>query len=588
MLRATEFREPPRQGVNERCLNTAPRTHAVLTFSHALAGSQAKMGVSAIDIITYIGIPLAVLGVLPTIYTCLKSFFTLREITKTLQRNGVTAVTRSALLTGIVEVEIPRRSIIPLERNDPKYFGLRALPSTLKGGSWTQFNWKEMVIGVKSYRLQYHDELSQPQAEMDFEALVAFLSDRGAVPTKEGWSNLRGAGLWTPAGTQLLISPASGEAVLSIATSDDSDGILSLSIKWRAEWDCRSADSLPPYWTRVRAPPKDEDVFAALIKAEKPPLLAPEKDVDQQGGFLDDDSAINESVDVRSAFRLRISANGVQEAYSDNDPKHALRLMHLRTLHASPDSTQSFWFSCAATAFESPKGGLWSFSIPDDVISISRHDSIPCGVMVLLGTMTDEEVPTWRTPHDARAEQFEQHTKFMERAQKMEQEKRLPPHEREAARKKRERDEAMEFHNDIRRRALKADQKRETQMLEAIQSQKLPVSVVAEANRKWVLQHLDLPSHVTILTLVEQILYGMVSDEAFSQRLAVMLDLWKNWSSSGGMTKTHYLAVKEDQVTFSLASFIFYIIRRTVNEPTGSVISDMQECLRIWKKVRLG
>src|SRR4051794_27774107 len=118
--------------------------------------------VSAVDIITYIGIPLAVLGVLPTIYTCLKSYLTLRAITQTLYRNGVLAITRSALLSGIVEIEIPRRSIIPLDRSDPKYFALNAKPSGLRGGSWTLFCWKEMVIGVKSYRLQYHDELVQP------------------------------------------------------------------------------------------------------------------------------------------------------------------------------------------------------------------------------------------------------------------------------------------------------------------------------------------------------------------------------------------------------------------------------------------
>lgn len=204
------------------------------------------MAISAVDIITYVGIPLTVLGVLPTIYTCLKSFFTLREITKTLDRNGVVAITRSALLSGIVEIEIPRRSIIPLNRNDPQYFGVRDTPSRLKGGTWTLFSWKEMVIGVKSYRLQYHDELAQPQAEIDFEALIAFLLDRGAVPSKEGWADLRGAGLWTPVGTKLLLSPVSPEEVLSVAMSDDSDGILSLSLNWNRDWDRRGRDSLPP------------------------------------------------------------------------------------------------------------------------------------------------------------------------------------------------------------------------------------------------------------------------------------------------------------------------------------------------------
>ncbi len=446
-----------------------------------------------------------------------------------------------------------------------------------------------MVIGVKSYRLQYHDELSQPQAETDFEGLVAFLSDRGAVPVKEGWSNLRGAGLWTPAGTTLLVSPATGDAVLSIAMSDDSDGILSLMLRWKPQWDCRTADSLPPYWTRVKPPAKNEDMLAALAQAEKPPLDDENKDVDQQGGFLDDASAVSETADTQaSSIRIRIASTGVQEAYNDSDAKQPLRLLHLRAIHASPDSTQSFWFCCAVTASEAPKGGLWSFSIPEDIISIARRDSIPCGVMVLLSTMTDEDVPVWRTPYDTKSEQLDRHTKMMARSRAMMEENKLPEHLQQAARQKRLRQEAADFHDDTRLRMLKEEQKREQQMVEAIQSQKLPINIVAEANRKWLCQHFGLDASVTVLQFVEQILYGMVTDESFSQRMAVMLDLWKAWSSSGGMTKTHYLAVREDQVTFSLASFVFFVIRSTVSEPTGSIVGDMQECLRVWKRVRLG
>ncbi|KAF2792560.1 hypothetical protein K505DRAFT_362790 [Melanomma pulvis-pyrius CBS 109.77] len=544
--------------------------------------------VSATDIITYVGIPLAVLGVLPTIYTVLKSFLTLREITKTLHRNGVIAITRSALLSGIVEIEIPRRSIIPLDRGDPKYFGLRDTPSTLKGGTWTLFNWKEMVIGVKSYRLQYHDELLQPQAEIEFEALIAFLLDRGAVPSKDAWAGLRSSGLWTPAGTKLLLSPVSGEEVLSVAMSDDSDGILSLALCWRREWDSRSADSLPPYWTRVNPPAKEADVLSALEELEAAPQEEDKKEVDKKGGFLDDDSAASETTGPRSAVRARISSDGIQEAYKEDDAKRKLPLLHLRFLHASSDSTAGFWFCCTATAFQAPQGGLWSFSIPEDVVALARRETVPCGVMVLLNTLTDADVPTWRTPFDEQAERFERHVKFMDQSRKMQEEMRLPPDQREAARQKRLAAEAHEFHTDFRRKRMKEDQRRETELSEAMQSQKLPIAVVADANRKWLLGKFHLDESTTNLALVEQVLYGMVQDAQFASRIATMLDLWKSWGSSGGMSKSHYLAIKEDQVVFSLASFVLLVVRSTVNEPTGSVVGDLQECLRIWKKVRLG
>lgn len=541
--------------------------------------------VSAVDIITYIGIPLAVLGVLPTIYTCLKSFFTLREITKTLHRNGVVAITRSALLSGIVEIEIPRRSIIPLDRGDPKYFRLRDTRSNLKGGTWTIFNWKEMVIGVKSYRLQYHDELAQPQAEIEFEALIAFLLDRGAVPSKQGWADLRGAGLWTPAGTKLLLSPISSEDVLSVAMSDDSDGILSLSLNWRPEWDRRSRDSLPPYWVRVNAPKKEADILGALNEIEGSSAHDDQNQVDKKGAFLDDDSTASGPLDAASATRVRISATGIQEAYNEDDPKKTLLLYHLRS---STDATSGFWFCCAATAFQAPQGGLWSFSIPEDVLSIARRETVPCGVMVLLGAMSDDEVPTWRTPYDDQAERFEKHVKFMEQSRKMNEEMRMPPEQREAARRKRLETEGIKFHEDFQRRRMKEDQRREAELHEAIQSQRLPIMRVADANLQYLKQKFKLPSSFGMSDAVEQILYGMVHDQAFSKRLSTMLDLWKNWAQSGGMTKSHYLTVKEDPVHFALASCVLAVMRGMVSEPMGSVVGDLQECLRIWKKIRLG
>ncbi|KAF2715519.1 hypothetical protein K504DRAFT_529680 [Pleomassaria siparia CBS 279.74] len=547
--------------------------------------------VSAVDIVTYIGIPLAVLGVLPTIYTCLKSFLTLREITKTLHRNGVVAITRSALLSGTVETEIPRRSIIPLDRGDPRYFGLRDRPSTLKGGSWTLFNWKEMVIGVKNYRLQYQDELLQPQAEIEFEALVTFLLDRGAVPSKEGWAHLRSAGLWTPAGTKLLLSPIAGEEVLSVATSDDSDGILSLVLCWSSKWDDRrSADSLPPYWTRVHPPKKGEDVLVALEEMEAPAQEEIKKEIDKKGAFLDDDSALSEILGARCAIHARISSNSIQEAYKIDDSKTKLPLVHLHSIHTSAESTAGFWFCCLATAFEASNGGLWSFSIPDDVIALSRRDTVPCGVMVLLDTLTDADVPTWRTPYDNQADNLEKHVKFLEQSRKILEENKLPPVQREAARQTRIANDAQDFHNDFRRRKIKEDQTREGELAEAMQSQKLPIAVVAEASTKWLIKKLGLEESTTQPSLVEQILYDMLLDAKFATRLATVLDLWKSWVASGGMSKTHYLAIKADQVMFSLASLVLAVIGSQVSEPVGgsNVVGDLQDCLQIWKKVRLG
>ena len=74
---------------------------------------------NASDIITYVGVPLAVIGVVPTLYIAFQSVTTSREIRELLMRNGVTAIIRSSLLSGIVEVEIQRLNLQPLDR-DPR------------------------------------------------------------------------------------------------------------------------------------------------------------------------------------------------------------------------------------------------------------------------------------------------------------------------------------------------------------------------------------------------------------------------------------------------------------------------------------
>jgi hypothetical protein len=85
---------------------------------YAFSGAPRNMGASATDIITYIGVPLAVLGILPILYTCVKVLITLEKIKHELRRHGSTAAARSNLMSGIVEIELPRYSLQPLPRED--------------------------------------------------------------------------------------------------------------------------------------------------------------------------------------------------------------------------------------------------------------------------------------------------------------------------------------------------------------------------------------------------------------------------------------------------------------------------------------
>ncbi|KAL9607918.1 MAG: hypothetical protein Q9167_007221, partial [Letrouitia subvulpina] len=244
---------------------------------------------SASDVITYIGVPLAVLGVLPVFYTFINSFFTLRNIRNSLRKCGLEATTRGSFMAGVVEVSLPRFSITPLERTEENYWTQSMKPSILKGGTWTIFHWNQLITGHAQQRIQYSSDLRVPQAEIELEELFEFLLDRGAIPDVKGIHMLRISGLWTPTGTCLMLSPDSTQCVLRVSVPDESDGILSLALHWIPKWDIRDPLTLPPGWMRIGLPPSAppdmtgkssemEDSETQRAVSEKPDPSLPDKE----------------------------------------------------------------------------------------------------------------------------------------------------------------------------------------------------------------------------------------------------------------------------------------------------------------------
>lgn len=592
-------------------------------------------GASPADIITYFGVPLAVLGVLPTLYTALRSIFTLRRVRRILRTNHVTAITRSSLLSGIIEVEIPRQSIHPLDRNEEGYFHFSDGISHLRGGTWTQLNWKELQIGTKSYRLQYHDELIQPAAEVQFEALVAFLLDRGAIPSASGFADLRAAGLWTPTGTRLLLSPRGREAVLSIGPGVDGDGILSLVLQWRKEWDLRGIRDLPPYWTRIHRPESHaKDILdSEPVQNEKAEINNVEDfaeaqgseqskklDLDQQTSKrvgtdeqtlieLDPDTkkAHRDSVDTGSVYsdasisltekyipeagsiRLRLGPTGVEEARCETSLRERISTRHLRASRAEP-SAAATWFCSAATALRAHEGGLWAYSIPADILALSRKEIVSCGVMCLLSLIPEDQVPTWRTPstHDKKLADFEEHQKMHNRLRAQAEEMRLPPAQAQAARISRINREMNEMLAETQRRKMREDKAKEMEVIEALSSQRLGAALVAEANRKWLVEQGHASTDASLSKIVEGLLFEMLRSEEKTRQIVDMLEAWRSWAEGGGMTRIQFDMVKEYRLEFAYAACFLEVIRESSSATASTLVADMQECLRLWRTVRLG
>jgi hypothetical protein len=564
---------------------------------------------NASDIITYIGVPLAVIGVVPTLYIAFKSVVTSREIREILARNGIAAMIRSSLLSGIVEVEIPRYSLSPLDREDPDYFDVAPSPSSLKGGSWTKLNFRQLSIGRRVYRLQYHDELVQPQAEADFEALVAFLLDRGAIADERGFADLRSSGLWTPAGTRLLVSPDGLHPVLSIASSEDSEGLLSLAMDWRAHWDKRTIYDLPPYWMRIQAPDQPSQLGILdekkrlsgqdAVQSEKMDVQPHRKSLaptDIRLSTNADTVSITYSIapsNFSSALRLRMGHAGVDEMVFEDNPKRKLRPRHLRQTHGEPN-TMAVWFSCAATALGAPQGGLWSYAIPESIVALSAQETVPCGIMVLLGVMAEDAVPTWRAPQDAddQLQKLEERERQVARHRQMMEDMRLAPgltpEQRSQRQLARMREDMDRQRFDAEKRRIEEERKKSAELVEALNSPRLGAGKVAGAMVGWLVERGHVGEGSTAAEVVERVLWEMVNDREVAAEIGRVMDAWRHWADEGGMTKTQYELVKDSLVTFGYASCILALIQETGGDLSGSVVSDLQDCLRMWRRVRLG
>ncbi len=389
---------------------------------------------SATDIITYIGVPLAVLGVLPILYNTIATLAALSRIKRLLRHSKLTGLTRSDVVNRVIEVELPRYAVRPMDRfsDRAEYWSLSRHPSSIPGGSWTTFNWRTNVIGLKTQRVEYVDQLRQPQVEVAFDELVCYLLDLGAVPDPHGWRLLRSTGLWTPVGCALMMSPDGKEKALTIAPLDGSDGHLSLAVSWAGPWTTRDYSQLPPYWVRLPPPPPPtapaeeeeeqpaEDKPAAEEEAEaesskepaaertsSEPLHKPSSSSTPPKSSLDSARAQAAS-NARHPITCQISADGIITALSQDSSSrpgssaaHHHSALHLESLYIEhlrlrASKTDGAWFASAATAYGTTSQTiLWNYRIPDGVLAFARRESVPCGVLVLLGVVEEGDTPEW-------------------------------------------------------------------------------------------------------------------------------------------------------------------------------------------------
>ena len=203
--------------------------------------------------------------------------------------------------------------------------------------------------------------------------------------------------------------------------------------------------------------------------------------------------------------------------------------------------------------------------------------------------MGESATPEWATQYNDEAEAREaQMRRLKEQSRAMMKENQLPPDQKAAAireRQLRAHDDWVESLNATRRRDA---QRIETRMVEAIQSPKWDNKLVAEHNLAWLKKEGHVEQSHDLKRAVETLLWRMVNDPRLAGDLATVLDTWKAFVDNGGIRRVDLQVLKENQIAFTSASLLVAIIEDSVSAVHGSLAVDLQECIRVWKKVRLG
>ena len=318
--------------------------------------------VSATDVITYIGVPLAVLGVSPIFYTFTLALYTRLKIQRILRQNGIVPRIRARLMTGVVEVDLPVLHLFPLHRQDQQYWVRSASEMTVDGASWSYMNIETTEMDLFTCRMQRSDKITFPEAKIFFGDLLYFLQDLGCYPDLDGFHRLRNRGQST-AGISLMLhgdpQQRSGRRILEVAKSGDRHGLVSLRFVNRG-WlgkpdDIRNSTTvLPPSSMSGPLLESKHDDPSLETNNVASTVQIPDETVKPSGAHSSTENRCHFLIRLLGDLKMHIS---IHEAPPPSEGK-MLSSDHLELLN--PELTQEddakrggfwrHWFGCAAVA----------------------------------------------------------------------------------------------------------------------------------------------------------------------------------------------------------------------------------------------
>ena len=533
-------------------------------------------------------------------------------------------------MSSLLEIELPRYTIAPLDRHSEEYWKIRdagymtnsdkrqllsraestlsmieegKVQGFLKGGSWRTFNWRRLVVGRKLYRIQYEDELREPPAEIDFSELVNFLLDWGAIPDSIGWEKLRSGGLWTPAGTILLRKPVDGgvdvkrisDWVLRTSVPDDSDGVLTLSVRWRQDYDEegpeRSVASMAPGWGRLSEPKFSLDSQSEDSNSDKSIMQSSIRNAKSE----------NKHCQGVDGFRFRVEDNRITKLFWEQDLIETGPLSMIFDSHDQIFASQ--WFSAALASLltlHDQQAALWGFEMTENVTAFASRSSIPCGVMVVLDLLAEKDAPEWSSEIgivfngfnavSIRNPAADFHNRNMARVAAEKLEATMPPEQARIHKTNRQAAERRTMSDEMTRNHYERLEQEERKIKEAIASPRMSHKAVGEACLAWLKKRNTVEQDWTVAKVCQAAVYLLAVEQSADGPRADMLKImseWSDWSHAGGMKRNQVDLIRSKKTEFCYVACLVAVVAEAAALPKKAG-ADLVECLKAWKKVRIG
>ncbi len=166
----------------------------------------------------------------------------------------------------------------------------------------------------------------------------------------------------------------------------------------------------------------------------------------------------------------------------------------------------------------------------------------------------------------------------------------MSPEQARIARMNWETEERLALHDDMMANARQRVEQEEGRLKDAVASPRLSNKAVAEACLAWMIDKEDVEQEYTLQTLAEAVLFLLIVDQRPNGEavgIIEVLDEWQVWSQHGGMKKSHVAFLADRKVEFCCAAALVHIIEEVASTSSHSG-EVMKECLRSWRKVRVG